>query len=55
MEVVNLLLLFQNVSMSNPKVLYVEDEIFLAKIVSETLQIRGYEVTLESDGAKVLS
>jgi DNA-binding response OmpR family regulator len=41
--------------MSNPKVLYVEDEIFLAKIVSETLQSRGYEVTLESDGAKVLS
>lgn len=41
--------------MSNLKVLYVEDEIFLAKIVSETLQSRGYEVTLESDGAKVLS
>jgi DNA-binding response OmpR family regulator len=41
--------------MSNPKVLYLEDEIFLAKIVSETLQSRGYEVTLESDGAKVLS
>src|SRR5687767_1925235 len=41
--------------MINPKVLYVEDEIFLAKIVSETLQSRGYEVTLESDGAKVLS
>src|SRR5215203_87408 len=41
--------------MINPKVLYVEDEIFLAKIVSETLQSRGYEVTLESDGAKVLA
>src|SRR5215216_1120853 len=41
--------------MSNPKVLYVEDEIFLAKIVSETLQSRGYIVTLESDGAKVMS
>ena len=41
--------------MNNPKVLYVEDEIFLAKIVSETLQGRGYEVTLESDGARVLS
>lgn len=40
--------------MSNPKVLYVEDEIFLAKIVSETLQSRGYEVTLEGDGSKVL-
>ena len=40
--------------MSNPKVLYVEDEIFLAKIVSETLQSRGYEVTLESDGSKVM-
>ena len=41
--------------MSNPKVLYVEDEIFLAKIVSETLQGRGYEVIMESDGAKVLA
>jgi len=40
--------------MSNPKVLYVEDEIFLAKIVSETLQSRGYEVTLEGDGSKVM-
>src|SRR4030095_2803084 len=36
------------------KVLYVEDEIFLAKIVSETLQSRGYEVILESDGAKAV-
>ena len=41
--------------MSNPKVLYVEDEIFLAKIVSETLQSRGYDVVMESDGGKVLS
>jgi DNA-binding response OmpR family regulator len=40
--------------MSKPKVLYVEDEIFLAKIVSETLQGRGFEVILESDGAKVI-
>lgn len=29
-----------------------EDEIFLAKIVSETLQGRGYDVVLENDGAK---
>lgn len=36
------------------KVLYVEDEIFLAKIVSETLQDRGYEVVLESDGGKAV-
>lgn len=33
-----------------PKVLYVEDEAFLAKIVSETLQSRGYDVTVEGDG-----
>lgn len=38
--------------MKKAKVLYVEDEVFLAKIVSETLQGRGYEVLLESDGAK---
>jgi DNA-binding response OmpR family regulator len=40
--------------MKKTKVLYVEDEVFLAKIVSETLQDRGYEVVLESDGAKAL-
>lgn len=40
--------------MKQSKILYVEDEIFLAKIVSETLQGRGYEVVLENDGAKAL-
>jgi DNA-binding response OmpR family regulator len=38
--------------MKKAKVLYVEDEVFLAKIVSETLQTRGYDVILESDGGK---
>mgnify|MGYP003575036305 CR=1 FL=1 len=37
--------------MSNPKILYVEDEAFLAKIVSETLQSKGYDIVLESNGA----
>lgn len=36
--------------MSKRKILYVEDEIFLAKIVSETLQNSGYEVVLETTG-----
>lgn len=36
--------------MSKYKILYVEDEIFLAKIVTETLQGRGYEVVLENSG-----
>jgi DNA-binding response OmpR family regulator len=40
--------------MTKAKVLYVEDELFLAKIVSETLQTRGYDVILESDGGKAL-
>ena len=40
--------------MKKAKVLYVEDEIFLAKIVSETLQDRGFEVVLESDGGKAV-
>lgn len=31
-----------------------EDEVFLAKIVSETLQGRGYDVVLESDGGKAV-
>lgn len=34
------------------KVLYVEDELFLGKIVRESLESRGFEVTMESDGAK---
>jgi DNA-binding response OmpR family regulator len=34
------------------KVLYVEDELFLGKIVRESLESRGFEVIMESDGAK---
>jgi two-component system, OmpR family, response regulator VicR len=40
--------------MKKPKILYVEDEIFLAKIVCETLQSRGYEVVMEHDGNKAV-
>ena len=36
------------------KVLYVEDEVFLGKIVKETLETRGFEVVMESDGADVV-
>ena len=36
------------------KVLYVEDELFLGKIVKETLQGRGFDVEMESDGNKVI-
>ena len=38
--------------MSKTKVLYVEDEVFLGKIVKESLESRGFEVAMESDGAK---
>ena len=41
--------------MSKTRILYVEDELFLGKIVKESLQSRGFEVIMESDGAKVLS
>ncbi len=41
--------------MAHAKILYVEDEIFLAKIVSETLQGKGYDVVLESDGGRALA
>ena len=37
------------------KVLYVEDEVSLAKIVRESLESRGFEVLLVSDGEQVLS
>lgn len=40
--------------MKKTKVLYVEDETFLAKIVSETLESRGYDVILEEDGGKAM-
>lgn len=40
--------------MKKTKVLYVEDEVFLAKIVSETLQSRGYDVILEGDGGRAV-
>ncbi len=41
--------------MNTTKVFYVEDELFLAKIVKESLESRGFEVTMEGDGAKALS
>jgi len=40
--------------MSKTRVLYVEDELFLGKIVRESLESRGFEVQMEGDGAKVL-
>ncbi|MBL7756444.1 MAG: response regulator transcription factor [Chitinophagaceae bacterium] len=40
--------------MSNIKVLYVEDELFLGKIVKESLESRGFEVAMESDGARAV-
>ncbi len=40
--------------MSSVKVLYVEDELFLGKIVRESLESRGFEVIMESDGSKVM-
>ncbi|HSK13650.1 MAG TPA: response regulator, partial [Phnomibacter sp.] len=35
-------------------VLYVEDEVFLGKIVKETLESRGYAVRMETDGRDVM-
>lgn len=39
--------------MKKIRILYVEDEPFLGKIVKETLESRDFEVTMISDGAKV--
>ncbi|MBH2004885.1 MAG: response regulator transcription factor [Sphingobacteriia bacterium] len=36
------------------KILYVEDEIFLGKIVFETLVSRGFDVLMETDGSRVM-
>jgi len=40
--------------MSRIKILYAEDEVFLGKIVKETLEGRGFEVVMETNGAAVL-
>ena len=39
--------------MSAAKILYAEDELFLGKIVRESLESRGFTVIMEEDGAKV--
>ena len=36
------------------KILYMEDEGFLGKIVKESLESRGYEIFMEEDGAKAI-
>lgn len=41
--------------MSRIKVLYVEDEQFLGKIVKETLESRGFEVVMETNGEIALN
>jgi DNA-binding response OmpR family regulator len=41
--------------MKKASIYYVEDEPSLGRIVSDTLQKQGYDVTWEKDGAKVLS
>ena len=40
--------------MATTKIFYVEDELFLGKIVKESLESRGFEVVMESDGAKAV-
>ena len=40
--------------MSKTKIFYVEDELFLGKIVRESLESRGFDVVMESDGAKAI-
>ena len=40
--------------MAKTKILYVEDETFLGKIVKESLESRGFSVIMESDGNKAL-
>lgn len=42
-------------SMQKVKLLYVEDEPFLGKIVKESLESRAFEVHMVSDGARVIA
>ena len=41
--------------MADIRILYAEDELFLGKIVKESLESRGFDVHMESDGAKVVT
>lgn len=41
--------------MAKIKILYIEDEAFLGKIVKESLESRGFEIFMEEDGAKALA
>jgi DNA-binding response OmpR family regulator len=41
--------------MKKGRILYIEDEMSLGKIVKDTLEKQGYEITWETDGAKVIS
>ena len=41
--------------MSNVKVLYVEDEPFLGRIVKESLESRDFKVIMVSDGKDAVS
>jgi DNA-binding response OmpR family regulator len=40
--------------MTKTTVFYIEDELFLARIVKESLESRGFEVIMENDGAKAI-
>ena len=40
--------------MNKTKIFYVEDELFLGKIVRESLESRGFEVIMESNGGKAV-
>jgi len=40
--------------MAGVKILYVEDELFLGKIVKESLESRSYQVIMEADGHRAL-
>ena len=44
----------QNLIKMGKKILYIEDEPSLGKIVFDTLKLQGFEVVWETDGAKVM-
>jgi DNA-binding response OmpR family regulator len=41
--------------MDRTKLLYIEDELYLGRIVKETLENQGYDVVWETDGSKVMN
>src|ERR1700759_5465087 len=47
--------IYRKNKMNKIKIFYLEDEPFLAKIVKESLEVRGFEVIMENEGNNAIA